>query len=344
MTENLKHNLYTKKKLKFNKQGKFKILLFSDIHEGLPFCEGTYTCIERLLTLAEPDFVIINGDTLNGGKIKTIEDLRNYLKIMTKPLESRNIPWVHTWGNHDHKTGIDEALQQAEYEAYENCLSKSAPNISGKSNFVIPIYSSDDSRIAFNVWGLDTGRSMASTGEIIYGKDSKFTFDPKLQNKICSGQSDLGFPMFDQIMWYYYSSLEMEKYNGRSIDSFMCVHIPPWEILALQNNREKCNVIGNIDQRYDLGALNSGLFAACLQRRDVRAICTAHMHENDCTGTYCNITICTDGSISHSAYGGEGRRGGRLFILDENDTSNMTSEMIYADKIYWERELTEKNI
>lgn len=103
-------------------------------------------------------------------------------------------------------------------------------------------------------------------------------------------------------------------------------------------------MLGHIDQRYDLGALNSGLFAACLQRRDVKAICTAHMHENDCTGTYCNVTICTDGSVSHSAYGRDGCRGGRLFVLDENDEDNIASEMIYADKIYYEMEANKLNI
>ena len=152
ITDNLKQNLCTKQKLKFNNDGNFKIVMISDLQETLDFDERTMNGMNAILDSEKPDLVVLGGDNCNGLVVKGEENIKKYVEIMSLPLEKRKIPWVHVWGNHDHDVGIDENFHQSVYMNCEHCLSKSAKGISGQSNFVIPIYSSTSDKIKFNVW------------------------------------------------------------------------------------------------------------------------------------------------------------------------------------------------
>lgn len=62
MTDNLKQNLYTKQKLKFNSDGNFKIVMMSDLQETLDFDERTMSGIKAILDSEKPDLVVLGGD------------------------------------------------------------------------------------------------------------------------------------------------------------------------------------------------------------------------------------------------------------------------------------------
>ena len=63
---NLDKNLYTKHELKFNKNGKFKILMMSDIQETLNYDTRTLECMDKLIEKTQPDFIILGGDNCDG--------------------------------------------------------------------------------------------------------------------------------------------------------------------------------------------------------------------------------------------------------------------------------------
>lgn len=330
MTDNLKNNLYTKKELRFNEDGKFKIVMFSDMQETLDFDERTMHGINAVLDSEKPDLVLLGGDNCNGCVVKDEDTLHKYVNILSGPMEKRKIPWAHVWGNHDHDVGIDEKLHQSFYTEHEYCLSKSADGTTGQSNFVLPILASSSDKIMFNVWGLDSGNNIKTFANEIYGEGSALSQDALLEKKITSHKTIWGFVNFDRLVWYYKSSEELEAYNGDKIESLMILHIPPWEIYNIANNREKCGTVGDADEHYSIGTFNSGLFSAVLQRKDVRAICSGHSHLNDAAGVYCNVIICTDGSIGYTAYGDNNRRGARVFEISENAPADVRTRMVYC--------------
>ena len=327
---NLYHNLFTKKPLRFNSDGKFKILMMSDIQETVNFNPVTMNAIKKCLDSEKPDLVILGGDNCDGRIINDADTLHKYVDIMSRPFEERAIPWAHVWGNHDHDVGIDEDIHQSIYMQHEYCISKSVSGITGQSNFVLPVLSHNGEKIKFNIWGLDSGNNIYDYAKKNYGKESSLPTDALLPERICSYKSEWGFVTFDRIMWYYNSSLELETYNGEKINSLMITHIPVWEIFNIVHNRKECKTVGEHPENYGLGTFNSGLFAAVLQRKDVRAMCGGHSHLNDASGVYCGVILSTDGSIGYSAYGDNERRGARVFEINENDPATVKTRMIYC--------------
>jgi metallophosphoesterase superfamily enzyme len=87
--------------LRFNQEGKFRILMVSDIQEAVEYDERTVPALRKLIAETNPDMVIWGGDNCDGRYLKTREELDNYLKIFTAPMEEKQIPWMHVYGNHD---------------------------------------------------------------------------------------------------------------------------------------------------------------------------------------------------------------------------------------------------
>lgn len=83
MKENLKSNLYLKRKLKFDNNGKFKILMMSDIQETLEYDSRTLKNINKLIDNVNPNLVILGGDNCDGTVLKTQKELKKYLEIFT---------------------------------------------------------------------------------------------------------------------------------------------------------------------------------------------------------------------------------------------------------------------
>ena len=70
-----------KRTLRFNENGKFKILMISDIQETLNYDHRTIKGMDAMLDAEKPDLVIWGGDNCDGRKVKLKEELEEYLKI-----------------------------------------------------------------------------------------------------------------------------------------------------------------------------------------------------------------------------------------------------------------------
>ena len=323
MKELLAKNLYSKHKLTFNKEGKFKILMFSDVQEREDFDSDTLRNIKTMIDRVNPDLIILGGDQCMGPDVCSKEKFKIFLSKLVSPLEERKIPWVHIYGNHDHDLDFDPFEQQALYEEYPFCVSKHTTEISGVTNFMLPIYKYDSESIGFNIWGLDTHRKKE---EFI----SEFGVEGYIdvENKP-SGVGRYDLIRFDQMMWYWNSSVALEKFANGKIPSLMCMHIAPIEFASVINNPEQCGLIGNGPERLDSGFLNSGIFSEILQRGDVCCISCAHTHRNNFEASFCGIKVCFDSTAGMTCYGEEETRGGRIFEIDENDPWHIVTYPYY---------------
>lgn len=323
----ISYDLHTKIPLKFRADGKFRILMVSDIHGGAGYAaDKTIRALQALVDETKPDLVLFGGDTAGPGviHIETAEQLREMLDGLSSPMENAGIPWAHVYGNHDDNFGLSNAEQQTVYEAYPHCVSKAGPtDISGVGNYVLPVYSADGERILFNVFGLDSHSGMREfTEEFGLAADTKF-FQPS-----SLAQSGYDTVHFDQIAWYWQTSRALEQYSGAKIPALMFLHIPLPEHALITMHRDDCKFEGGQLEDVACTPLNGGLFSACLQRGDVRGIFCGHDHVNDFCGEYCGIRLGYDGFLSYHACHKNLIRGGRVFDLSADDPAKMETYMV----------------
>lgn len=318
----------TKHRLRFDENGIFRILMMSDVQESANFDKRSIQSVNALLDIAKPSLVILGGDNCFGPEIKSKQDLKAFLEILTAPLEQRKIPWAHVFGNHDHDAPVPDAEQQELYEAYPMCVSgHTDSSVYGTTNFVLPIYNHSCTHVIYNVWGLDTNNTADELNGLADGTDFiKVAEYPK--NPLSIGRWDTIH--FSQLMWYWNTSVAMEQYYGQKIPGLLCMHIAPHEYHIAFENPDICVKKGTAVERLSGGVLNSGVFSTVLQRGDIRTISCGHTHMNDFEAEYCGIKMCWDACAGYRCYGKDELRGGRLFTISEDNPFSIKTDMIYT--------------
>ena len=327
--------LFTSKlPLCFDAEGRFRILMVSDLHYSPAREEQTIQSMELLLEKTGPDFVMLGGDNTVGKA--TREEFDILLQDISAPLESRGIPWAHIFGNHDISTDVSKEYQQEGYEACPHCLSKAGnADLPGVGNYFLPVFDRSG-KAAFGIWALDAHQDF-QTPSVPFDAVANPYWDLLLPKRLNAG-SDWEFVRFEQILWYWNSSIQIEKELGRKLPSAMFLHIPLPEFNAMVQNAQRTHTTGEFNEPVSASELNSGLFAAALQRGDVKAIFAGHDHNNTFDGIYCGIRMGFDGSLGIHAYGcgqhdpGSDRerlRGGRVFDIYESNPSEIDTHMVY---------------
>jgi hypothetical protein len=197
--------------------------------------------------------------------------------------------------------------------------------VTGTGNMNVFLYHSDwhasfrgHNEPAFVFWALDSG-----------------TYAPKE----IAGQSIAGLPGWDwirhdQIEWYLKQSRMIERKHGK-IPGFMFFHIPLWEFSFMWNFKDRHGVVGEKNEDVCPGAFNSGLFAAMLERADIRGVFCGHDHVNDYIGNYYGIYLGYAANTGFGTYGMGGddnnrMRGARVVILREDTINTFETYMVYA--------------
>ena len=153
--------LNIKHELRVDENGKFKVLVLSDVqfNSAASLSAETLNNIKTVVSREDPDLVIFNGDNSFG--LQREKDVKNYIRKMTQYLEENQIPWAHVFGNHDAelwRPALDKESQQAVYESFDYCVSKAGDeDLYGVGNFVLPVLEHDSDKIAFNIWCFDSG-------------------------------------------------------------------------------------------------------------------------------------------------------------------------------------------
>ena len=323
--------LTTKQPLRFRADGNFRIMMFSDIHGGRGFAANeTHDAIEALIAKANPDLVLIAGDICGPGYIhaETVDDVRFVLDAISEPMERRGIPWAHVFGNHDDNYGVPNAVQQPIYESYPHCVSKAGPkDIDGVGNYFLPVFDADGKDVIFGVWGLDSNHSMPE-----FFEDYGLPADTRYYQACQASSGDYDGPRTSQVFWYWQTSQMLENHLGHKVPSLMHMHIPTPEHALVTVHKNKVNFKGYQLEDVASHTLNSGLFSACVQRGDVKAIFCGHEHENQFSANYMGIMLGYDGFLSYHACHNEDIRGCRLFdISAENPTDIRTSILLVRD-------------
>jgi len=281
--------------------------------------------IDAVLDDQQPDLVVFTGDNVRSGP-ESADDVWAAIDNIAKPVDSRGIPWLITFGNHDEdhtpSTGVTEPAMLEYYMSFPNNINRpSDDGVYGTGNMHVLIMGSRTDEPVFNVWALDAGHYSPDTiGGQPIANDSLPGWDWIKQT---------------QVSWYYETSAVLEKRFGHKIPSLMFFHIPLWEFGHMWERREHHNVHGEKNESVSSAPFNSGLFAAVLERGDVVGIFVGHDHVNDYVGDYFGIRLGYAANTGFGAYGLDGpererMRGARVFVLDEEDPTDLETYMVYA--------------
>lgn len=272
--------------LQFNESKKFKIVQFTDVHwvPGNPASEEAAQRMNEVLDAEKPDFVIYTGDLVFG------KPASEALDRALQPTAERHIPFAVTWGNHDDEQDMTRNELSSYIQNKPGNLTGTVEGISGVTNFVLPLKSSDGKRNA----------------AVLYVFDS---------NAYSSLKNIKGYDWIkaDQVEWY---RKESEKFtqgnNGTPLPALAFFHIPFPEYNEAARN-EDALLVGTRKEKACSPAINSGLYAAMLHAGDVMATFVGHDHVNDYVVNWNDILLCygrfTGGNtVYHDIPGGNGAR------------------------------------
>lgn len=286
--------------LRFDKEGRFKILQLTDLHWRNYDYEDrkTENLIIDLISLENPDLIVITGDIIHG---PACVNSKNSIRDVVKIFHDSKIPFAVVFGNHDSEEGLSKQVLLDTMQESSYCLTAEG-NTSGVGNYCIHLKDYDDSHVLWNLFFLDSG--MTNEDKVVGGYD---------------------YIKREQINWYVnYSTNLSEKYNSEK--ELMFFHIPIPEYKEVWEEK-KCN--GSKNESICSPQLNSGLFLAMRELQKVKGVFVGHDHVNDFSGELCGVKLCYGRATGYNTYGKKGfMRGGRIINLDKEKRTFETYKIL----------------
>lgn len=234
-----------KSELKFNKDGKFKIVQFTDVHfkYGNPASDVALERINQVLDAEQPDVVIFTGDVIysapaDSGMLKVLEQV-----------SKRKLPFVVTFGNHDDEQGLTRTQL---YDIIRTVPGNLMPDrgTALSPDYVLTVKSSSDPK---------------KDAALLYCMDSH-SYSPL---KDVKGYNWL---TFDQINWYRQQSAAYKAQNGgQPVPALAFFHIPLPEYHEAVRD-ENAALRGTRMEEACSPRINTGMFAAMKEAGDVMGV------------------------------------------------------------------------
>lgn len=276
--------------LRFDAEGSFKIVQFTDIHHKSGSVHSFYALdmINETLDVEKPDLVVFTGDVVVAAP--TPQGWDDVLESVI----SRDIPYMVVFGNHDDENEWNRE-QVAEYVSKKQGLVNATPALEG-------------------VKGYMNGAVLIKNSK---GEESfvLYTFD---SHAYSTNSKIKGYGWFDisQINWYQRKSQEIKSRLKDTIPALAFFHIPlPEYTYAFNDIKNK-----RIGVRYEAECppyINTGMYAAMLQEGDVLGTFVGHDHVNDYLVDYHGIALaygCWSGSKNTYT---RSQNGARVILLQE---------------------------
>lgn len=279
-----------KSELQFNKDGKFKIVQFTDVHFKYknPASDIALERINQVLDEEQPDFVIFTGDVVYSAPAD-----KGMLQVLEQ-VSKRKLPFVVTFGNHDNEQGMTrEQLYDIIRQVPGNLMPDRGSVLS--PDYVLTVKSSSDAK---------------KDAAVLYCMDSH-SYSPL---KDVKGYAWL---TFDQVNWYRQQSAAYTARNGgKPLPALAFFHIPVPEYNEAASD-ENAILRGTRMEEACAPKLNTGMFAAMKESGDVMGIFVGHDHDNDYAVMWKGILLAygrfTGGNTEYNHL----PNGARIIVLDE---------------------------
>lgn len=260
---NCKYN----EKLKFNDEGEFTILHFTDLHYG-EAGDGDHLnkiLIERIIQEHKPDLIVMTGDTVSGygWDRESPTFFQEEWQKFTDVFKEFKIPYAYTMGNHDAQAN----LNRERILELDNTHDFSLMDLNvGGTNYHLSIYKSNLDDVGAKIWLLDTNEDRCSNAKT----ESWGCIEP------------------EQIQWYEDESQKINDELGYTVQGLAFYHIPIPEYRDLYNN-ERTYGVRNLN--INCPTYNTGFFDSMLRMNNIKATFAGHDHWNDIGGFYKGIEL-----------------------------------------------------
>lgn len=269
----------------------YRILQFTDIHlANKDNRQRQYDFLDLSIASADPDLILVSGDLF------TFAD-RTVARELFAWLDSHNVPWTVTFGNHDEQCYFSVDWLTNLLNSYgSNCLFRDLQDddVFGSANFAINLMDGD--RVHDQIILMDSNR---------YNYGEYFGYDYIKQ---------------DQIDWYERLVKYTSEVNSEIVNSLLFFHIPlpefddAWDaaergdadaVLEYGEKREK-----NCPPEY-----NSGFFDKILELNSTKAICVGHDHVNNYRILYKGVYLSYGIDSTDRIYFDEDLLGGQVVVI-----------------------------
>lgn len=320
-----------KKQLKFNPDGKFRILLFGDLHEAnemdTPLDQAKFRDMQLLMKTSveqlKPDLCVLMGDAYcheyNPAQM---------LAAIVRPITDAGVPFAAVLGNHEHDRDVAPMVDA--YINHPDCLCyNDDPDITGDMNFNLTIEASDSDKTAFNLWFIDSNNCCPAANVSIYDWVHK-----------------------DQIEWYERKAAELkEKNGGETVPAVLFQHTPvaeerrafreakPWELYqSVKGHGKRSNkryvgnenvIDGYVGEDPCAPEYDEGQFDSWKKTGDIIGAFFGHDHLNDFTCVIDGITMGQCKTAGFRCYTDGCRSCVRVVDLDEKDLHSLETKVIH---------------
>lgn len=278
--------------LKFNTQGKLKIVQFTDTHFNFdsPKSEVVLEMMNAVLDIEKPDVVIFTGDVVTKAPLAS-----GWAKI-TAPLVARKIHWAVVLGNHDHEHDeAREAIFPLIKDIPYNITMPENGGVESHGNYVLPVLSQSGAKPAAWLYCLDSN-----------------TYSP------LKGVGKYGWFQRSQIDWYRnISNINKDKNGSQVLPALAFFHIPLPEYEDAWQE-DTLAIIGVKNEKVCSPDINTGMFAAMLEQGDVMGTFVGHDHVNDYVVNYYGIALAYGRFSGGGDTYGDLMNGARVIVLHEN--------------------------
>jgi hypothetical protein len=247
--------------------------------------------MNTILATEKPDLVVLTGDIAISSNVEAAWE------IITRPMADAKIPWAAVLGNHDREHGHTNEEIMTFLQTLPYNYSQPGPRkVSGTGNYVLEIKGAAQKQVKALLYCLD---SHTRTG--------------------ASRDSELGkyeWIKFDQINWYRETSMKYTKQNnGQPLPALAFFHIPLPEYNVVSN---KETTVGVKFEDVASPVINSGMFNAFFEQKDVMGVFVGHDHVNNYIGTLNDICLAYGCKTGLDSYG-DLEKGARIIELYEGE-------------------------
>ncbi|MBQ8210490.1 MAG: metallophosphoesterase [Clostridia bacterium] len=320
----LADDITTAKSIRFNKNGKLKIMHITDTHLDDSNIDASVWLIGKACDKEMPDIVIITGD--NVGNHGDISATKGYIDKLMSVFESRKLTVAVTFGNHDSE--CETGMTREELMDYYNTFSCSisvddGELLSGCGTYNIPVLASNTDDVKFNLWMFDSGSydNEGHYANVLEDKVEWYKAKSDVLKELNGGKPVYSFAFQHTIVPEVYEALK--KVNKQKLFSFPHMYNKSDYYMFDPNVKN----YGTFNETPCCGYYNHGQFDAMVEKGDVLGIFTGHDHTNAFGVQYKGIDIVNSLSTRYNGDKFSTQYGYRILEVDENNTSEYTSRV-----------------
>ncbi len=145
------------RQLQCGPDGRFDILILSDIQEHRPLDAVSLDLIRGAVRRTRPALTVLLGDMIFGVLLHTPRGAEGVISSILGPILEEGVPFALVFGNHDIDSLVREERQLQEYLKSPLCLTPSLGGRECRQGYTLDVKKRDGGETAFSLMFLDSG-------------------------------------------------------------------------------------------------------------------------------------------------------------------------------------------